>query len=208
MERDKRIELSPPPWQGGVLPLYESRKTSPQRPKTLIAWRTRRDKADRNVTSERAKLEIHPGEDARSGLEKPASGLVNFHDASRFHNGRLLLTFGEPLGALTVNVDAGEFLAVVVVHSDLPVAMFAPSVLVESAGTLCFCLCLLHYGMALDARDYRKFDSAAQVARRGLTVLLFSNYGQLLASRESGIPADEQLGNIFRFGGTFGCWAA
>jgi hypothetical protein len=25
MERDKRIELSPPPWQGGVLPLYESR---------------------------------------------------------------------------------------------------------------------------------------------------------------------------------------
>jgi hypothetical protein len=25
LERDKRIELSPPPWQGGVLPLYESR---------------------------------------------------------------------------------------------------------------------------------------------------------------------------------------
>jgi hypothetical protein len=26
MERDNRIELSPPPWQGGVLPLYESRR--------------------------------------------------------------------------------------------------------------------------------------------------------------------------------------
>src|ERR1700683_4018880 len=26
MERDKGIEPSPPPWQGGVLPLYESRE--------------------------------------------------------------------------------------------------------------------------------------------------------------------------------------
>ena len=28
MERDKGIEPSPPPWQGGVLPLYESRNRS------------------------------------------------------------------------------------------------------------------------------------------------------------------------------------
>src|SRR5271154_3010523 len=46
MERDKRIELSPPPWQGGVLPLYESRlrddRTSPE---AFIARRLERDKA-------------------------------------------------------------------------------------------------------------------------------------------------------------------
>ena len=31
MERDKGIEPSPPPWQGGVLPLYESRDTGTAR---------------------------------------------------------------------------------------------------------------------------------------------------------------------------------
>jgi hypothetical protein len=45
MERDKRIELSPPPWQGGVLPLYESRlRNDDASPEAFIACRLRRDK--------------------------------------------------------------------------------------------------------------------------------------------------------------------
>ena len=46
MERDKRIELSPPPWQGGVLPLYESRVRSNQPwSEAFIACWHRGDKA-------------------------------------------------------------------------------------------------------------------------------------------------------------------
>src|SRR4029077_13887442 len=98
------------------------------------------------------------------------------HDASRLHDGRLLLAFGKPFGAFTVNIDAGEFLAVVIIDRDLPVTMFAPSVLMVSAGALGWCLCFLHYGVALNAGDYRKFDLAAQVARRRLTLFVFNIY--------------------------------
>jgi hypothetical protein len=108
--------------------------------------------------------------------------LVNFHDAGRLYDGRFLLAFGKPLGAIAINVHAGKLLTVVVIHGDLPVTMFASSVPVEPAGTFCFCLCLLHDGMALDIRDYRKFDLGAQVAKRRLTFLLFSNCNYYLAS--------------------------
>jgi hypothetical protein len=106
------------------------------------------------------------------------SRLIHFQNASRFHDGRLLLTLGEPLGAFAIDVDATELLAVMVIHGNLPVAMFAPAILVEPAGTFCFCLrrLLFHDEIDLNARDYRKFDLAAQVARRRLTFLLFNNY--------------------------------
>ena len=67
---------------------------------------------------------------------KPASRLIHFHNASCFHDGRLLLPFGKLLGAFAINIDATEFLAVVVIHGNLPVTMFAPAVLVEPAGAL------------------------------------------------------------------------
>jgi hypothetical protein len=69
-----------------------------------------------------------------NGGEKPAIRLVHFQNASRFHDGRLLLAFGKPLGAFAIDIDAAELLTVLVIHRDLPMAVFAPSVTVEPAG--------------------------------------------------------------------------
>lgn len=180
MERDKRIELSPPPWQGGVLPLYESRLRSNDAPTQNIYSMALTEGQERagNANPERKTAENSDRrERKRPGRKKPAKRLIDFHDARCFHDRRFLLAFGKPLRTFAVNIDARELFAVVIVHGDLPVAMFTPSILVEPAGTLFFCpgfrLRFLHDEMALDARDYGKFDLVAQVARLGLTVLLF-----------------------------------
>ena len=99
-------------------------------------------------------------QDPRS--KKPPSRLIHFQNSGRFHHRRLLLTFGEPLGTFAIDIDATELLAIVVIHGDLPVSVFASSVLVEPAGTFGsgFCLrrLLFHDGLDLNgARDYRKF---------------------------------------------------
>jgi hypothetical protein len=79
----------------------------------------------------------------------PAVCLVDFQDARRFHHGRFLLAFGESFGAFSINVNAGEPLSVLIVNSDLPVAMLAPAVLVKPAG---FPASLLfHDGLTLKA---------------------------------------------------------
>jgi hypothetical protein len=98
---------------------------------------------------------------------KLAVSLIDFHDPSCLHDGRFFLAFGKPLGALAIDIDATEFLAVVIIHSDLPMAMLASAVAAEPARTFAFCLGSLffHDGMALNAPDYRNFSSAAQVAR-------------------------------------------
>jgi hypothetical protein len=54
--------------------------------------------------------------------------------------------------------------------------------------------------MNLNARDYRKFNLAAQVARRRLTLLLFSNCDRPLSFK---LHQTAQFGNIVRRGGTF-----
>jgi hypothetical protein len=56
MERDKRIELSPPPWQGGVLPLYESRRTKDLHRREFIAWQPQADKSLQQKTRARARI--------------------------------------------------------------------------------------------------------------------------------------------------------
>jgi hypothetical protein len=65
---------------------------------------------------------------------EPAFCSVDFQDARRFHHGRLLLAFGESLGAFSINVNASELLSVVIVNGHLPVAMLASAVLVKTAG--------------------------------------------------------------------------
>jgi hypothetical protein len=60
--------------------------------------------------------------------------LVHFHDSRGLHDRRLLLAIGKPRGSLAVNVDAGEFLAVVVIHGHLPVTVFPPTVAVHAIG--------------------------------------------------------------------------
>jgi hypothetical protein len=179
MERDKRIELSPPPWQGGVLPLYESRLRSDDAPTQNIYSMALMEGQERagNANPERKTAENSDRRERERPSKKNATRLIDFHDARCFHDRRFLLAFGKPLSTFAVNIDAGELFAVVIVHGYLPVTMFTPSILVEPAGTLFSCprfsLRFLHDDMALDARDYGKFDLVAQVARLGLTVLLF-----------------------------------
>ena len=98
------------------------------------------------------------GKSRASRRQKPSIGLVYFQNASRLHHGRLLLTLGKPLGTLSINVDAGELLAVVVIHGHLPVAVLASSVPLKPAGTLCFGFRFFHDGITLNVRDYGKFD--------------------------------------------------
>jgi hypothetical protein len=90
--------------------------------------------------------------------------LVDFEDASRLDDGRLLLALGKPLGALAVDINAGEFFAVVIVDGDLPVAMPAPTILVEAAGLPLPLRFLFHDSITLEKwSDYRKFAGQAQV---------------------------------------------
>jgi hypothetical protein len=60
--------------------------------------------------------------------------LVDFHNSRGFDYRRFLLAFREFLGAISVDVDAGEFLAVGVIHGDLPVMMRAPAITLHAAG--------------------------------------------------------------------------
>ena len=126
LERDNRIELSPPPWQGGVLPLYESRKTKDLDRRKFIAWRPQAHKALQQTTPFPAGPEGRP----RSGY----NALIHFHDAGGFHDGRLLLALREALRPLAVDIHSGEFLPVVIIHCDLPVLVLAPAVAMKPAG--------------------------------------------------------------------------
>jgi hypothetical protein len=65
-----------------------------------------------------------------------SSPLIHFHDARRLHYRRLFLALGKFLRALPINIHAGEFLAVRVINSDLPVMMLAPLIVPHPAGFL------------------------------------------------------------------------
>ena len=78
------------------------------------------------------------------------SRLIDFHDPRGFHDGRLLLAFRKPLGALAIDVHTAELLAVVVVHGYLPVPVLAPAVTTKPVGAFGFSLgSLFHDGVAL-----------------------------------------------------------
>jgi hypothetical protein len=66
--------------------------------------------------------------------------LVNFHNPRRLHDGRSLLAFRKPLCTFAIDVHAGKLLAVMVIHGHLPVAVFAPAILLEPARTPRFLL--------------------------------------------------------------------
>ena len=79
--------------------------------------------------------------------------LVDFHDARRFDYGRFLLALREAFGALAINVYTAELFAIMVIHGDLPMAMFASAIAVKPAGALALCLgsLFLHDEVALNA---------------------------------------------------------
>ena len=166
-ESNSRLHLGKVAYYHYTNPAYGA---TTRRPKTFIAWRSRGDKSapeTRIRTENRRKLRQEGAGEAEQ--KKPATLLIDFHDARGFHDRRFLLAFGKPLSTFAVNIDASELFAVVIVHGYLPVAMFTPSILVEPARTLFFCpgfnLRFLHDEMALDAGDDGNFDLVAQVAR-------------------------------------------
>jgi hypothetical protein len=102
------------------------------------------------------------GEIPRNSAKKAPDWLIDLENASRFDDRGFLLAVGKALGTFAINIDTGELLAVVVVHGDLPVAVFATLIVAEPAGFLC--LLLFHYEKVLEAIDYGKFHWAAQVS--------------------------------------------
>jgi hypothetical protein len=74
----------------------------------------------------------------------PEWELINFHDSSGLDDRGFLLPLGKLLGAITVNINAGKFFAVGIVHGDLPMVVLATLVTLHAAGLLK--LMLSHFG--------------------------------------------------------------
>ena len=62
--------------------------------------------------------------------------LVYFHNSGGFHYGGFLLPLCKFQGAVAINVHAGKFFAVAIVHGDLPMMMLAATVATHAAGLL------------------------------------------------------------------------
>jgi hypothetical protein len=63
--------------------------------------------------------------------------LVDFHKPRGFYDRGLLLPVREALGAIAIDIDAGELLTVVVVHGHLPVLMLSATILLYPADLFC-----------------------------------------------------------------------
>jgi hypothetical protein len=68
------------------------------------------------------------GEWARRGR----GTLIHFGDASGPNYGRPLLALGKPNSPIAIGINASEFLAIIVIHGDLPVPMLATLVAMEA----------------------------------------------------------------------------
>src|SRR5690349_1829746 len=91
LERDKRIELSPPPWQGGVLPLYESRSRGVLQ---TIFYNTPRVSTTTPCKTCANALRLN----TEGGLPNPlriSPFPIHFQNASCLHNRGLFLAVGE-----------------------------------------------------------------------------------------------------------------
>jgi hypothetical protein len=81
---------------------------------------------------------IGPGQDP-GRRRSPATllcWLVYFHNSGGFHHGGFLLPLCKFQGAVAVDVHAGKFFAVTIVHRDLPMMMLAATVATHPAGLL------------------------------------------------------------------------
>ena len=128
MERDKGIEPSPPPWQGGVLPLYESRARENSSKLYFYSMRLQAGQGFPASSEFRTAASIRAAE--------PELKLVDFQNACRLYDRRFLLALGEALGAVAVDVDASELLAVMIVDRHLPVPVLATPIFVQPRGPL------------------------------------------------------------------------
>jgi hypothetical protein len=78
-------------------------------------------------------LDANKKEDCKNKNPK-AELLIHFEDASCLHDRRFLLALGEALRALAIDVHTGKFLAIMVIHRYLPVAMLSSSIAIELRG--------------------------------------------------------------------------
>ena len=158
MERDKGIEPSPRPWQGRVLPLYESRCAVKRASKIYNMRPTHRQGRQRTRAPggqpartqwpKRFRPRNRTGrKSTRSCCRRVALqecrvrvvsrvnfASVDFHHARRFDHRRALLALSETRGAFPVDVHARELFTIFVINRYLPMAVFAASVVVEPGG--------------------------------------------------------------------------
>jgi hypothetical protein len=146
MERDKGIEPSPRPWQGRVLPLYESRVRKLFRD-VLNFYSTPPACEQGPARSGSPYARTHAPRADQPAFAVRLARLIDFHDPSGFNDRRLLLALCKPRGALAINVHTGKFLAIAVIDGYLPMPVLASLVAVESAAL--FPLLLFHDGVPL-----------------------------------------------------------
>jgi hypothetical protein len=138
VERDKGIEPSPRPWQGRVLPLYESRSIAiAATPVEFIPRRRHPDKASNEASCARIKWDTTAATTARARETLVPASLIHFEDASSFHDRRFLLARGKALGAIAIDIHSGKLLAIIVIHGYLPVAVFASAIPLHAVRLLC-----------------------------------------------------------------------
>ena len=97
-------------------------------------------------------------------MENLKARLIDFQDASGFHDRRFFLPCGKALGALAIDINTGEPLAVIVIDGHLPVMVFTPAVSAQPARFLWVWLIFFHDWRILKDSDYRKFAKSLQVA--------------------------------------------
>ena len=88
--------------------------------------------------------------------------LVYLKDSRSFYDWGLLLALGKTLGAVAVNVHAGEPLPVVIKHRHLPVLVLASSIAMHAVRLLCSLF--FHDEFFPRASNYYKFIEHAQVS--------------------------------------------
>lgn len=98
-----------------------------------------------------------------------ASRLIDFEDASCPDDRRFFLPLGEALRTITIDIDAGKFLTVVIVDGDLPVTMFSTPIAMETAASWCSLLLLLGHAPPFKGLHYGNFDRGAQVSSLDIT---------------------------------------
>ncbi len=134
MERDKGIEPSPRPWQGRVLPLYESRVRELLR--DMLNFYSMPPRCEQGPAASGfpdGRTHVPLRRSAR--LSGPPGPLIYFHDPCGFDDRGFLLALCKPRGALAINIHARKFLAIAVIDGYLPMPVLASLVPVESGGS-------------------------------------------------------------------------
>lgn len=107
----------------------------------------------------------HAAEQSGSSHVSYPKTSIDLNDSGALDDGRFFLALRKMLSAFSIDIDAGKLFAVMIINSDLPMTVLAPTIFLEPGRTPCF---LLIHDFFLppigNARHYRKFTKPAQVA--------------------------------------------